>query len=196
MADILRLQTNIPERIALKFATPRIVESAMNGRSDAMYTLTDGRVTYLPLQAQSAIEAAGVRAYQPFEIVKAKVGRETEYQIRIMAEGAAATAPTAMNAPAANATSGPTQPNGNGMNAAPYNPPPAAPPALPPVQPQYTGSGEPECAVMMSCFKAALDAVSEAQTYARNKGIGITFTSDNVTSAALSCYISRCKGGR
>jgi len=49
---------------------------------------------------------------------------------------------------------------------------------------------------MMACFLVALDAVNEAQSYAKAKGIGITFTSDNVTSAALSCFINECKGGR
>jgi cell division septation protein DedD len=193
MADILRLQDNVPEQIALKYATPKIVESQMNGRSDAMYTLTDGRVTYLPLQAKSAIEAAGVRAYQPFEIVKVKRGRAgIDYEIRIMAEGAAATTPTAT--PAVRTTSTlPSQehPQHNGGNAQPYTPAPAAP-ALPPIQQPIA----PTAQRMAACFLVALDAVHEAQEYARRKGIGITFDSSNVTSAALSCYIQQCKEGR
>lgn len=191
---ILRLEDNTPEVIAIKYDTPREKTSSIAGRpADWMYTLTDGRMTYLPGKAKIAIERAGVRANQPFEICKVKRGREIEYEIRIMAEGAAATAPPAAAAPICGTTTEHSQ--HNGANAAPYRQP-AAVPALPPVQQQYTGSGEPECAVMMSCFKAALDAVNEAQVYARNKGIGITFSSDNVTSAALSCYINRCKGGR
>jgi hypothetical protein len=53
-----------------------------------------------------------------------------------------------------------------------------------------------ESARMMSCFMAAIDAVAEAQVYATRKGLGITFSSCNITSTALSCYINECKSGR
>jgi hypothetical protein len=64
------------------------------------------------------------------------------------------------------------------------------------------GSGTPGTGIpattqkLMACFMSALEAVAEAQAFASRKGLGITFTSDNVTSAALSCYINECKGGR
>jgi hypothetical protein len=74
-----------------------------------------------------------------------------------------------------------TQPNGN-----------AAPPAAAPVTP---ATPNPASAKMMACFMAAIDAVSEAQAYATRKGLGITFSSENVTSAALSCYINDCRNG-
>jgi hypothetical protein len=50
---------------------------------------------------------------------------------------------------------------------------------------------------LMACFMQAIDAVTEAQAYCGRKGLGITFTSEDVRSTAIACWISACKeGGR
>lgn len=50
--------------------------------------------------------------------------------------------------------------------------------------------------VMADCFRAALDAIADAQEYSNRKALGIAFTSDNVTSAALSAYIAKSREGK
>lgn len=49
---------------------------------------------------------------------------------------------------------------------------------------------------MAECFRRALDAIAEAQEYSNRKALGIAFTSDNVTSAALSAYINELREGK
>jgi hypothetical protein len=88
------------------------------------------------------------------------------------------------DAPVPNSNTNYTSPNGNNNGH-------AAPPAAPPPEHRVTS----QSSKLMSCFLSAIDAVSEAQAYATRKGLGITFSSENVTSAALSCYINECKNG-
>lgn len=53
----------------------------------------------------------------------------------------------------------------------------------------------PAAARLCASFMAAIDAVGEAQTYADRRGLKITFTSEDVRSTAISCYISACREG-
>jgi hypothetical protein len=86
--------------------------------------------------------------------------------------------------------------NVRSIQSAPMPQPAQAPPPAQATQPIAAPVATPAASSkLMACFMSALDAVNEAQTYARNKGIGITFSSDNVTSAALSCYINECRNG-
>jgi hypothetical protein len=47
----------------------------------------------------------------------------------------------------------------------------------------------------MGCFMQAIDAIQEAQSYANRKGLGITFSSEDVRATAISCWIQCGKGG-
>lgn len=49
---------------------------------------------------------------------------------------------------------------------------------------------------LMACFMQAIDAVSEAQVYCARKGLGITFSSEDVRATAISCYINCTREGR
>ena len=49
---------------------------------------------------------------------------------------------------------------------------------------------------MMACFMTAIDSVAEAQQYADRRGLKVTFTSEDVRSVAISCYIQCAKEGR
>lgn len=51
----------------------------------------------------------------------------------------------------------------------------------------------PVAARLMSCYMSALDAVHEAQQYATRKGMGITFTSDDIRASAITLYIQHEK---
>jgi hypothetical protein len=50
-------------------------------------------------------------------------------------------------------------------------------------------------AKLMACFMQAIDAVAEAQTYCCRKGLGITFTSEDIRATAITCWISSRDGG-
>ena len=82
--------------------------------------------------------------------------------------------------------------NGRLPAAAYHNPAPAAPEAAAAAQPTTTNA---ETARLMACFMQAIDAIQEAQAYAGRKGLGITFTSEDVRATAISCWIQCGKGG-
>ena len=65
--------------------------------------------------------------------------------------------------------------------------PPARPPAAPSIPPGTLK--------LMACFMQAIDAVAEAQTYCGRKGLGVTFTSEDIRATAISCWISCRDGG-
>jgi len=53
----------------------------------------------------------------------------------------------------------------------------------------------PASAKLMACFMQSIDAIAEAQAYATRKGLGITFSSEDIRATAISCWISACKDG-
>jgi hypothetical protein len=53
----------------------------------------------------------------------------------------------------------------------------------------------PATAKLMACFMQAIDAVSEAQAYCCRKGLGITFTNEDIRATAISCWISCTRDG-
>lgn len=202
MAELLKLEQGVPEVIALAFTDGKIVNSTIPGApNQVMFTLTDGRRTFQPLNAADAIRKAGVKPNVAFEITKKgrsflvrNIGVSRNYSpeleqsirnanavygvARPMADDEAAKFYAAPSQPIA------APPNGQSNGHAATPPPPAAPAPL-------TGHS----ARMMSCFLVAIDAIAEAQQYANKKGLGMTFTPENITSAALSCYINDCRNG-
>jgi hypothetical protein len=146
---------------------PGEISTSEYGPPEVRFRLTDGRPWYVAQAVANDIHARLV-PLQQFEVVR--IGRGPA-DLRIT----------------------PLPANLGYQAPAPYHEPPQHAPQ-PVAAPAANAS--PNTARMMACFLVALDAVNEAQSYAKAKGIGITFTSDNVTSAALSCYINECKGGR
>ena len=204
MSELIRFVKNVPQVIALQFAEGKVVQSTIpNSPDSVMYTLATppGARTFLPLTAAEMIRRAGIAARTPFEICK--VGKD-DYRIRELGgAGAASTAPRPVSNNYTNSTAHNHNPDHAYRDSAPLSLNSAnhseapAPQALPSLQsaPQHTPQPTPQSARMMACFLAAIDAVSEAQAYAKRKGLGITFSSENVTSAALSCYINECRNG-
>ena len=48
----------------------------------------------------------------------------------------------------------------------------------------------------MGAFLSAIDAITEAQAYANRKGLGITFTAEDIRCCAISAYINTGREGR
>ncbi len=167
--EIIRFEPGRPETVALKFSEGK--EIAGQYGVQYMYTTTDDRIFFLDPDVARSLDELGVGRGEEVRIGKTrrpKGGYDWEIE-RVRRPQAV---------PPRDET--------------PRNEPPA--PAPLPVMPADPVT--PASARMMACFKAAIDAVAEAQAYANRKSLGITFTSENITSAALSCYINECKGGR
>lgn len=83
MADILRFRPNVPVEVALAFSTGR--RKAL-GRP-LLFTLTDGRVMFLPVTVADLIEHRHIQPRQPFFICKFKPRRGALDQWRVWLPG-------------------------------------------------------------------------------------------------------------
>jgi hypothetical protein len=89
MAEKLKLATNVPQDIALKFSEGKPYSSEYG--DSVMYTLTDERIWFAPPIVAQKITQLGITKGELFRIVKAEVTkgnrRTVEYQVsRITAE--------------------------------------------------------------------------------------------------------------
>jgi hypothetical protein len=181
----LQLRVGVPAIIALQSTTGKLKESKIpNCPSDVQFTLVDGRVAYLPMTVADRIRQAGIQAGQNFEIVKASMH---DFRLRKIGAGSAVSAaPPAIAQTTTSAAPSATSRNGqNNSSQVPAGGPPAPPHVSVP-----TATNQ-----LMGCFMQAIDAIQEAQLYANRKGLGITFSSEDVRATAISCWIGCNKGG-
>ena len=82
--NILRFQPNVPILVALQSPQGVVVEGRYGNRM--MFSLTDGRVMYVPPIVATKIEAEGIAAGERFELCKAQIknghGRSVEWALR------------------------------------------------------------------------------------------------------------------
>lgn len=175
----LQLRTNVPEVIALQFAQGKEVESNFNG-TQILYSLADGRSWYVHPSVARKVDALSLGKGEPFEVTKCKCESPTgkgwfTYEVKHFT--GVATHPT----PAPQAVQSPR----NGT-----------PAEVGPLQTNSTPAPNSTGGALMGCFMAAIDAVAEAQAYATRRGLGITFSAEDVRATAISAYIGMQKGGR
>ena len=208
MEGTLKLQTNVPEVIALQFAEGLPVQSQYSG-DQVMYSLTDGRKWYVSPFVARKVTEAGITAQIPFEVLKREVARgnrrSVEIQVRNLGDTSASaaavtTAPVEHNRPADPSTTT-QQPNGHSHSHANGNgngngQPPAPAPAQPEARPIPTVEGA-AAALLARTGKMALDAVLEVEAYAREaKGLeGFTFGPANVQSIWCTLFINATRNG-
>lgn len=80
MASIRKFQPNIPQEITLKFPDGKRVQGQFG--EQAMYTLADGSIMYVPLIVEERIQKLGIAPGQPFGICKTEVREGQKKQIR------------------------------------------------------------------------------------------------------------------
>jgi hypothetical protein len=206
MADILRLQTDVPEVIALKFTEGQAATSQYGG-DQLMFSLCDGRITFLPPFVGQKIAESGIQPNQPFEICKRAVTRgnrrTVEYQMAAVSNG---------NGHSNGKGNGHT----NGLHAVPTATPAAAMPSQPmpsheeavrllaayapaasaaPTEVRPADSSAVE--FMKLAGRGAIDAVVDVEGYARSRGLAeFVFDSLSVQKIMVSLYIDLRKGGR
>lgn len=193
--DTLRLAPNKPEVIALAFTSGKAVTSQLDGAEQIMFTLTNNARLYLDPPVARKIDSLNLGRGEPFEITLCVDRQKNKsYEVRYLANDAPQSAAAPMHAAPAPTARPETQPTTQRRVEAPLSGT-ASQVQQVPVQysapvPSSTGGA------LMGCFMSAIDAVAESQAYATRRGLGITFSADHVTSAALSAYINMQKGGR
>jgi hypothetical protein len=186
----LKLQTNVPETIALAFAEGLPVSSAFGG-DQLMMTLVDGRKFYCSPFVAQKIAAAGIGANQPFTICKREVAngnrRTVEYQIEAAAfsENATAVGSTSSSNLTSQSYNGNAARSLHVMSAPPATPPPPPPAAAPAPAPDMSG-----------CYREAIEVTLGAISYAKEHGLLLTPTFEDIRCMAATLLIDSRKGGR
>ena len=178
---IFKPETNIPYEVAMRYDEPRIVSSKLNANEQqAMITLVSGQVVYAPKFVAARLAQLGIRKEQKFQLIRKEVHENGSRGIRWEIS------------PLNTAKPEPRTP------APPVEAPQTASNSLQsqPLQVNSTAPGVTAAGKLMSAFMASIDAIAEAQTYANRKQLGITFTSEDIRSVAISVYISACREGR
>jgi hypothetical protein len=191
MAELLKLKMNVPEVIALQFATGKIVESTIpNAPNQVLFTLCDGRRTFLPLSAADRIREAGIQAMQQFEILKASAN---DFRVRPIGAGSAVSAAPPANAQQTSAAESATPPNGNRNNGSAL-PPQTAPPA-----PPAPGQGRQKMSLnslrWMAAYKEATDILVEEKAYALSRGLAVEIRCEDIRCLVAAMMIDKSKGG-
>jgi|SRR5882724_3970141 len=195
MAQIIKFEPGVPLVLALKFDAGKNCEGKFGPQ--VQYTTTRDQIFWLDPEPAGDVERElqdlGIRAGQEFSLTKCKGthGGHSWRVERVRGDAGGHNVPARSSSGAGAWSDAPVPPHKEANNPT-NNPSTAREPLPPPAEHRVT----PQAARMMACFLSAIDAVAEAQQYATRKGLGITFSSENVTSAALSCYINECKGGR
>ncbi len=178
-SSTLKLQTNVPETIALKFPDGVPVSSQYSG-DQIMFSLTDDRKLYLAPVVAKKIEAAGVGQGELFSICKREVThgnrRVIDYQVEKVSGTAVPGESPAVSSSAGVASSNSGRPqNNNGIHAV-KAPTPAAPDT------------------MAACYRSAVDVALAAMTYAKERGLHMSPTFEDIRTIAATFFIAETRG--
>jgi hypothetical protein len=165
----LTLANGIPITIALQYSTGQRVASRIPGAEDQMmYTLTDGRVAYLPLGVAQMIDELQLDSREPFTICKFGA-RDWEVQRGVLPQPA----PPAPIPPQRSEAARPT----------------ATAPRESETFPAIVPAGEPVTR-LESALKTAILAASNAEKYGQSIGYTVRFDTDAIKAMAITVLIN------
>jgi hypothetical protein len=186
MSDKVQFQTNIPVEVALKYGDGKEVNGQYGDQ--VLYTLTDGRVMYVPPIVKRRIEELGIGRGELFTLTKAERKNGTRRMIEwLVARGERGEKPPRGNVPAATAqrptqqhNGGTVSGNGNGHRAtSTYD----AKGFL------VTNHGQ----LLLQSLAAAVDVAAATERYATAAGVEVQFTSEDLREIGLRIYAAGLK---
>lgn len=171
MADKVQFQTNVPVEIALKYENGKDVTGQYGDQ--VLYTLTDGRVMYVPPIVRKQIEDLSVARGDLFTITKAEkksgTRRTIEWHVTVNGRTATGTATGGTGVgrvcAGARATERPRDHRGD-----------------------RDTSLSTRSQVLKQALASAVDAAAEAERYAGTHGISLQFTSEDIREIGLRIY--------
>lgn len=204
-AGVLKLQTNIPEVIALAFSDGKPVESPLTG-PQVLFSLVDGRRWYVAPFVAEKIRAAGVAAKMPFQICKRQHGKSIEFEIETHNQTKAA----GVLAPAASCFSKSDQAVTPVLNAStntfempgPPAPWPVHTPAQQAVVSRRLQEAEPTNVSAMAnrilaSYVVAFDVVAKLQQVCEERGMPLNFVKEeHIRQIAATAFIESAKAAR
>lgn len=209
--EIIRPEYNQP--CVFKLGHPPAIVEGIRGHQWRYFVNNDEAMLYLDAPAKEAIDACGAKAGDEVALTKTRQGRSTVWSADLVedepvpVEMIAGEPPVMMTpydaaaearnrqraiasrtqAPPANRkkVAAPVLVNGNGNGH--HAPPPAAPPAAPltpPAPVREMPPHRPGAKLLAMALFAAIDAAKLAEDYARQQGLTLQFTSEDVRTMA------------
>ncbi len=159
MAEVLQLQTNVPEVIALQFSDGKAVDGQHGPR--VMFTLVDGRRLFTPPIVLDLIKKAAIGKGDRFSICRRETRIDGKDKIQYEVRVGPPTGQPEVSAPQAARQVAQAIQHSNGTTSA------------------FPVNGQGETAVELA-MKAAIDVCARGQKYAAVKGLNIAFDGDIV----------------
>ena len=187
MSEKIHFQTNVPIDVALKYNDGKEVNGQYGDQ--VLYTLTDGRVMYVPPIVKKKVDELGIGRGEKFTITKAEKKNGTRRTIEwVVATGAGGdrkpdrrdrqpngTAPMHRHCEAGSAPA-----NGNGHRPSPR---------IDAKGFLVTGQGQ----FLLQALAAAVDVAAATERYAIACGLELQFTSEDLREIGLSIYSTGAK---
>jgi hypothetical protein len=185
MKERVVFEANVPLTATLAYADGLKVQGRFGDQ--VMYSLTDGRVMYVPPIVRDKLVELGVGQNVPFAICRAerREGNRRFVNWVVKPDGSAAPAqsvtghddPPRPNGDAAACAKANGNGNGNGKSLS---------------TPTKSGTAE---AVLRAALTASIDAALAAEQYASAHGLSIRFGSEDLRAMALSLFIQHARDG-
>lgn len=186
MSDKVQFQTNIPVELALKYGDGKEVNGQYGDQ--ILYTLTDGRVMYVPPIVKRRIEELGIGRGELFTLTKAEKKNGTRRTIEwVVAAGERGDRQRQERVDPSNGQR-PAQPrngavvpaNGNGHRANSTNDTKGF---------LVTSHGQ----LLLQSLAAAVDVAAATERYAAASGVELQFTSEDLREIGLRIYANGLK---
>jgi hypothetical protein len=185
MNDKVQFQTNVPVEVALKYNDGKEVNGQYGDQ--VLYTLTDGRVMYVPPIVKRKIDELGIGRGELFTLTKAEKKNGTRRTIEWLVaagergEGVQTRDPQVTGRPRRNGAAGEAVAgNGHARRASAST---DAKGFL------VTGQGQ----FLLQALAAAVDAAATTERYATSCGVELQFTSEDVREIGLRIYTAGVK---
>ena len=185
MKERVMFEANVPVTATLAYADGLKVQGRFGDQ--VMYSLSDGRVMYVPPMVRDKLVELGIGQNEPFAICRAerREGNRRFVNWVVKPDGSAAPAQSVTghddaprpNGDAAACAKANGNGNGNGKSAS-----------------TTTRSGTAEAA-LRAALTASIDAALAAEQYASAHGLSIRFGSEDLRAMALSLFIQHARDG-
>ena len=187
MKERVVFEANVPVSAMLAYADGLKVQGRFGDQ--VMYSLTDGRVMYVPPIVRDKLVELGIRQNEPFDICRAERREGNRRLVDWVVRPNGAVAPSQNSAaysdmpvsPANGDNGARVRANGNGNG----NGKPASVPA---------SSGNAET-LLRAALTASIDAALAAEQYASAHGLSVRFGSEDLRAMALSLFIQHARDG-
>ena len=186
MSDKVQFQTNVPVEVALKYNDGKEVNGQYGDQ--VLYTLTDGRVMYVPPIVKRKIDELGIGRGELFTLTKAEKKNGTRRTIEwLVAAGGAEERDTQTSTQALNGRQSRNGAAGDAVAGNRHAPRPSASGDAKGFL--VTGPGQ----FLLQALAAAVDAAATTERYATACGLEPQFTSEDVREIGLRIYTAGVK---